>query len=532
MAGLVAAVTAHMANPVSEQEEPVEPSSIPSSEPSSIDEIITLADAKLAQGLVMDAISLYTDALVPNQKTFGTIANSGGENDQTMLLFKRGAAYLMNGRDSQALNDFTDALTINPRFRPARNQRAKLYLRLGMWDNARGDMNTDSGSNHDGFVDCERGAEAELLASQARIDRDFETCVQQVREALSIAKQSPRLRELKGSCELALGHIREALVDLDTALGVNRDELARGWIYVLGQVDTGLDVVKKGLRHDPDDKKCKKVWRDARAIKKLLNNVSSTLEKKSRSSKNNVMWKTYLEALEALRAQAQQEYNYFLQENEITASPPLLSPATSGLVDIIDLDICEIYNIVQRFDTPIGTEACQSAKRQNRLSGHLYEIEQAFSHEQFQKAIDLTQTAINKAEEMGLDIASQQKLNALMQKAQKALHKANTVDHYKVLGVPTSASQAEIKKAFRTKAREFHPDKYRGDLTKDEVERKMADVNEAWEVLGDEVKRAEFDRGDAGNPFGQHGGQGQRQGNPFQGFNGFGGNQHFKFNFQ
>jgi curved DNA-binding protein len=98
-------------------------------------------------------------------------------------------------------------------------------------------------------------------------------------------------------------------------------------------------------------------------------------------------------------------------------------------------------------------------------------------------------------------------------------------DYYQILGVPRTASQAEIKKSFRKLAREHHPDRNPGDAT---AEKRFKDVNEANAVLSDPEKRKQYDvmganwdqfqqagggRGGA-DPFGP--------GGPFAGF-GFGG---------
>jgi curved DNA-binding protein len=108
-------------------------------------------------------------------------------------------------------------------------------------------------------------------------------------------------------------------------------------------------------------------------------------------------------------------------------------------------------------------------------------------------------------------------------------------DYYQTLGVPRTATAAEIKKAFRKLAREHHPDKKPGDKVS---EQRFKDINEANEVLSDLDKRAKYDRfgkdweayaragaaagragaaggGRAGDPFGP--------GGPFEGYTTFGG---------
>lgn len=96
-------------------------------------------------------------------------------------------------------------------------------------------------------------------------------------------------------------------------------------------------------------------------------------------------------------------------------------------------------------------------------------------------------------------------------------------DPYQVLGVARGASDAEIKKAFRRRAKELHPDRNQEDP---KAQDRFSELNTAYEILGDETKRKQFDRGEidaAGKP-------------KFQGFEGMGAgrggrNGGFEFNF-
>lgn len=93
---------------------------------------------------------------------------------------------------------------------------------------------------------------------------------------------------------------------------------------------------------------------------------------------------------------------------------------------------------------------------------------------------------------------------------------ANSKDYYDILGVSKSASEDDIKRAYRKLARKYHP-----DLNKDnpkEAEEKFKEVNEAYHVLSDADKRAQYDQmgPDAFQQASQGGGAG------YGGFGGFG----------
>ncbi len=68
-------------------------------------------------------------------------------------------------------------------------------------------------------------------------------------------------------------------------------------------------------------------------------------------------------------------------------------------------------------------------------------------------------------------------------------------DPYVVLGLDKTASDADIKKAFRRQAKLYHPDAHPNDP---KAKEKFAEINAAYEIVGDKEKRAKFDRGEIG----------------------------------
>ena len=74
-------------------------------------------------------------------------------------------------------------------------------------------------------------------------------------------------------------------------------------------------------------------------------------------------------------------------------------------------------------------------------------------------------------------------------------------DPYQVLGVPSTATDEEVKKAYRNLAKKYHPDNYHDDPLADLAQEKMKEINEAYEEIQNQRKR-----GASGNVYGAYGG--------------------------
>lgn len=161
---------------------------------------------------------------------------------------------------------------------------------------------------------------------------------------------------------------------------------------------------------------------------------------------------------------------------------------------------------------------------ENSLYGLLSKHQRQMQAEDFDAAI----ATLNQAKEHHPGV---QQIQQLMHTAQVELKKSKTKDYYKVLGLPKDSDELQIKAAYRRMVKLHHPDKaHKQGITKEDAEKKMAAVNEAYEVLSDPELKARYDQGDDPNDHEQ-----QRQ-NPFQGSpfgqpGGHFGGQQFNFKF-
>lgn len=151
-------------------------------------------------------------------------------------------------------------------------------------------------------------------------------------------------------------------------------------------------------------------------------------------------------------------------------------------------------------------EHCEESLQldENAFYGLLYKAKTQLEAEEYEASIHTLKAA---AEAHG---DKENVVRPLLQNAELELRRSKTKDYYKVLGVARDSDERQIKAAYRKLMKQHHPDKAANTgITKEEAEKKMAAINEAYEVLIDPELRARFDRGDDPNSQEQH--------NPFQG---------------
>jgi DnaJ family protein C protein 3 len=295
--------------------------------------------------------------------------------------------------------------------------------------------------------------------------------------------------------------------------------------YFLLDTAIAVNEVKKCLHFDPDHKGCKKLHKLFRGIERDLAKARTFIEGGNPRKglqllrgEEGIVAKFDAAMDEALAADLIPPQFHAKEKSQTRAN--LYGLACSASVDAGDFTA----KAAVFCDTVLQLDPENEA-------GLVFRGERLLKDEKWEEAVATFQKAFEKSGRQSQDVMNR------MQKAQRLLKVSKQKDYYKILGVSRDADERTVRKAFRKAAKTNHPD-VGGS------EEKMAQINEAYEVLSDPELRARFDNGDdpndptggqGGNPFAHHGGgmpfffnQGGG-GFPGGGFPGGGGGQKFHY---
>jgi len=470
------------------------PSDVPADTP--ISQLLEKATSSIAAGKSQDALTYYDIAISRDPSNY-------------LTFFKRGAAYLSLGRHQLAQNDFDRVLTIKPGFEGALTQRAKLRSRNGKWAEARKDYETAGKKDSPEYAELDEAEGAERLAYDAGKKGDWEACVANAGTSVLVAGLALDLRKLRARCRFEKGEVAEGVSDLQHVLQIGSASLephlqiSAMTFYSLGETEKGLNQIRKCLQSDPDAKACMKLMKREKAIEKQYKKVCDLMEKNQFNSATKIL--ISLGEDKGLLQDVKDDFAQYKTEGLIHAKSP------EGLYANLVETTCEAY--VSMNSNKKGLPYCVEALQHNPTSlyGLLSKARKQIDADDFE---DATRT-LNEAKEHH---PNNQKLNEMLNEAQNLLKRSKQKDYYKVLGVPRDADERDIKRAYRKLSVKFHPDKAAGQgFTKEEAEKKMASINEAYEVLSDPELKQRFDNGDdPNNPEQQQGGH-PFQGSPFGG---------------
>ncbi|GAA5821864.1 hypothetical protein JCM11251_004752 [Rhodosporidiobolus azoricus] len=488
-------------------------------------QLLSLAQQSLASGKSHDALALYDHVLERDPQDFAT-------------LYKRATVRLATGQLGKAKEGFLEVLAVRE-YEQAHLQLAKIQAKLAEYQEARNELDTflRAAKEKEGGLDKEI-KEAEKLRDQvltaqkelAAADKAFSStppnldrCLASSSAALQVSPQSLHLRLLRADCALLAHDFPSAIGDLSRASSITPTLPAHLLVRIalLSSLftDNGLSVpsdallpLKRCLSADPDSKTCAK---PLKALKKL--------EKELSRLRNWVDAGRWTEAAVSIAGSSSKEGVLPVVKNLLTAyqqpigrnakaeESPLPSAERDPTLHIHSPLLQQLTSLLCRSYVQTGsrkaTAACDASLEldQEDTWGLVGKSEALMKAEEYEEAVRVLTAAFEATGRSDRVVLEK------LQKAQRLLKQSKNKDYYKILGVSRDADAKTIKRAYRKATLKAHPDKEGGS------EEKMAELNQAYEVLSNPELRARFDAGDDPNdPT-----SGQGGGNPFGGGGGF-----------
>lgn len=469
-------------------------------EPPNVRPLISRGNVLLSAGHFHDAAKSYSEAIELSPADYS-------------IYFKRATAYFSLSRHSAALDDIDHVLkATDGSFHQAFLMKARIYAKEGEWFKAKqvlkrytakaGKDDKDAGELLSGISEGETSSNKAL---EAHRKKKWDLCVEEASKAIQTASHSVTLRETRAECALVTGDMDAAVGDLTRLAHILPTSkplllrIAHLSYYLLPNPAQGMSALKQCLHNDPDDKAC-------RASHRLFKSFQKEFDKLHKAESNGD-WKGVLRVLIG-RGETPGLISKFNPEFEKAIPSMALPPGMDAKKKshprrVLYKAVCRAYGKDKQ--PKKATEWCNEVLTmdENDVDALLNRGDIALADEQWEEAVRAYENAFQASGR------SNQEIHEKLSRAQRLLKQSKAKDYYKVLGVPRDADPRAVKKAYRAKAREAHPDKGGS-------EEKMAIVNEAYEVLSNEELRARFDNGD--DPNDPDSGR-----NPFQqgGFHGF-----------
>ncbi len=466
----------------------------------SVGKLRNSAEAAFSKGDSDEALKLWAEVIK-------------AEPDNYSNFYKRFRVNLRKLKYKEALADLTSALNLKPDDENALAQRSKLNLRLGHCAEALTDFDKLRGVNGNNKAidlrkdgeDCVKNMNRAHLAFKRG---DYGNARSAFTAAVAVADKSIDLMFKRAECNYWLGDQYEAIADSGKVLKSAPDhmlalELRASAYYTLGELETAKEHYRMALKYDPEHASSKD---GHKMIKKIMKHMSKAEEATNRGKHQDAI------------AQLQGIID--------------TDPHHPTFVPNARMDLATAHTHLNNWgEAKMNCEHVLSGNpghmKANRIMGKV-----SMETEEWDDAIRFFKQAVQTQEEENNGQIERALLEEL-QKAETALKRSKEKDYYKVLGVPRKASAKEIKKAYREKALQYHPDKVQGsEEDKEAAEKIFTEVAEAYEILSDEETRGKYDRGEEVLP-NQGGGGQQQQGHPFgfpHGFQQGGHTFHFQFN--
>ncbi|KAG4306001.1 hypothetical protein PORY_000911 [Pneumocystis oryctolagi] len=448
--------------------------------------LLDSASKLFEKGKLSEAIDLYDVAISRDPTNY-------------LTFFKRATALMSLGRNHLAIDDFTKVLDLKPEFDTALLQRGRLRARLGDWENAIQDLKrVNDYQQLKEVMDAQKHA---MMATVSFNKGNMEECLEHLKVAISVASLVAKLRLLRANSHIVLGDVENAIKDLIHASTLDPSStdiyitLSQLLYYSKYEPEQAIAQVKRCLHFDPEQKKCKQIFR---SIKKLEKDISGI-----KKLRDGGKWAGLVMIL--VNSSGENGVLNFVEEKikELEKEKLIKSNSPRVLLSELREMACKAYFEMERYSS--SEKYCSLALILNPQSipALLDKASMLMRNELYDEALSILKKANEYSQ--GQDRVIKEKYHL----CQKLLRQSKKKNYYKVLGVKRDATLKEIKAAYRKMAKQYHPDKYKGDMSKEEVLRKMENINEAWNVLSNPDLRQRYDNGDDPNDTGSD--------NPYQG---------------
>ncbi|RHY34004.1 hypothetical protein DYB32_001232 [Aphanomyces invadans] len=419
---------------------------------------------------VLQAIALYSQILDvdPNER----------------LYYKRYRAYLADRKYTSALADLTSAVTVKPTYTQVQPVTMCPHVSIAQlvhlaWQGylQRGRLNVMIGNCADAVHDFTKVMSYDNQRNYLSSAHSFERAVQALTLAIdNYAVSSPALLLQRAELKYASTLLYLVLPSMILNCRVQRFPRAnalqlRGEAYYsLGDnqsLEAAVSHFRQGLQFDPEHKVMKAMYKKTKKLLKLIEN-----------------------------ARVAAETHQFAEAAEDLQLAMATDPSHHALNIELNFKLCDAFAHLQKHSE--AKAACAQSLHLHEASAdvhaklgdvliNLEEYDEAVRHHR--RAVELDEN--NRSFHEGL------------RRAEAALKQSKTKNYYKILGwhstadrlshgdavdVPRDASNQVIKKAYRKKALEWHPDKHadRGEAAAEEANKKFQEVAEAYEILSNE----------------------------------------------
>ena len=250
--------------------------------------------------------------------------------------------------------------------------------------------------------------------------------------------QHSNTKQVQARVHVALNELYEAIAITGRALKLRRDDLdallLRTKIYYsLAEHETALNHVRECLRTDPDNNRCKDVYKRLKKLNKFYTKGTDAFEQEN-----------YEEAVRML----QQSID--------------VDPDHTKHVKTCSLKQVEAHIKLKQYNDAHSIAEQTVALDPNDASSHVLLGDALLALERFEEAVRSVQRALELS-------PNDQALKDKLHKFKVALKQSKEINFYKVLGVKRDASKRDIKKAYRKLALELHPDRIEGEQAKAEA---------------------------------------------------------------